>query len=103
MPVLRPLALGLSKGSTDAEAVAEAWRRSGADGLRLIDGEYAAVIVTDGSIRVTLIRDHIGTHPLLWHFDGCFVRYATSMAALLATLPDRPRVDEVTVARFLRT
>jgi asparagine synthase (glutamine-hydrolysing) len=93
--------LGRLQSTTDAELVAAAWTLWGAGAPAHLQGEYAAAVVEAAPGRVTLVRDHIGTHPLLWHSDGRCVHFATSMAALLDALPSTPFPDEATVAGFL--
>jgi asparagine synthase (glutamine-hydrolysing) len=91
----------LSADHPDAQLFAAAWERWGEATPERIHGEYAAAIVDPSRGTVTLVRDHIGTHPLLWHSDGRCVHFATSMASLLSMLPVRPGPDESRIAAYL--
>jgi len=93
--------LSMAPALTDVELFAAAWQRWGEATPERIHGEYAAAIVDPSRGTVTLVRDHIGTHPLLWHSDGRCVHFATSMASLLSMLPVRPGPDESRIAAYL--
>jgi asparagine synthase (glutamine-hydrolysing) len=93
--------VSLTVAHTDHELFAAAWDRWGEDAPVRVHGEYAAAVVESTRSTVTLVRDHIGTHPLFWHTDGRCVCFATSMPLLLSVLPSRPAPDEERIAGYL--
>jgi asparagine synthase (glutamine-hydrolysing) len=87
--------------SSDAALLAAAWRRWGEDAPNHVHGDYAAIVVEQRRRRITMLRDHIGSVPIVWHSDGRCVRVATSMTLLLPTLPGRPAPDEGRITDYL--
>lgn len=94
--------LGTGVEEDDARLIARAWERWGVATPEHLQGEYAFAVHEPDERRVILVRDHVGTHPLVWHLDGNCVRFATSMGLLLGLLTRRPEVDVDTVAAYLR-
>jgi asparagine synthase (glutamine-hydrolysing) len=88
--------------ASDAALVARAWRRWGPSAPQHLHGDYAAAIHDPAENRLVLLRDHVGTRPLYWHWGGGVFSFATFLPVLLELLPERPAPDAVTVGAFLR-
>ncbi len=95
-------ALGAAGTAGDAALIAAAWRRWGAESPSHLLGDYAIALHDAGAGRALLARDHIGTRPLHWHWDGRRLSFATFLPALLALLPEAPGPDEEAIAAYLR-
>lgn len=67
---------------SDERVVLEVFRTMGAQGLRLINGDFAGA-VHDGE-KLVLFRDHMGIRPLFWYQDERMIAFATDLRALLA-------------------
>lgn len=93
--------LGLDDIPRSAELLALAWRKWGMSAPKHLYGDFAAVLHDGAQGRVILLRDHVGTRPLYWHFANGVLRFATFLPDLLALLPARPGVDESAVSSFL--
>lgn len=87
---------------TDANLVALAWRRRGRSAPEQLFGDYAAAIYEPDKDRLTLVRDHVGSRPLYWHWADGVLSFATFLPVLLKLLPRRPEPDEVSIGAFLR-
>ncbi len=95
-------ALGAADTAGDAALIAAAWRRWGAECPSHLLGDHAIALHDAGAGRALLVRDHIGTRPLHWHWDGRLLSFATFLPALLALLPEAPGPDEEAIAAYLR-
>ena len=86
---------------TDADLIAAAWRRFGAECPRRLVGDFAFVIWDGRTQELFAARDALGARPLHFALTGrCF--YAATDAAALLDCPgvDR-RIDESAVAAHL--
>ena len=95
-------ALRADGDGADPVLIAAAWGRWGAECPPHLLGDYAFALQDTEAGRALLVRDHIGTRPLHWHWDGRRLSLATFLPALLALLPEAPGADEEAVAAFLR-
>lgn len=86
----------------DPELIAAAWRQWRGEAPAHLLGDYAFALLDAEADQALLVRDHIGTRPLHWHWDGTRLSFATFLPALLALLKAPPGPDEETVAAFLR-
>lgn len=94
--------LGASGAARDDDLVASAWRRWGRNAPAYLYGDYAAAIHEPFENRLTLVRDHVGSRPLYWHWGDGTLSFATFLPVLLKLLRDRPESDEITVGAFLK-
>jgi len=98
------LSVALSSGSDRGSdyLIALAAERWGQNAAQHVCGEYVASVY-DPSLRTGfLLRDHIGTRPIYWHWEDGILSFATGLADLLAILSDKPEPDEETIAAFLQ-
>jgi len=94
--------LGAAEDASDADLVARAWGKWGEEAVDKLLGDFAVVLHDAGKRRVALIRDHIGTRPLYWHWAAGRLTFATFIPDLLALLPSRPGPNLGAVAAYLR-
>lgn len=94
--------LGNADGARDSTVVAAAWARWGQEMFSRLLGDYAGCVYDPGARRVALFRDHIGTRPLYWHWDGVRLSVASFLPDLLALLPHAPAPHEEAIAALLR-
>ena len=97
-------ALGEQRPLGGAALFARALQRWGETAPERIQGDFAVACYRPEEGRALLIRDHIGTRPLHWHWDGNVgaLSFATFLPTLLALLPVRPGPDEAAIAAYLR-
>src|SRR6056297_628166 len=62
---------------TDAQLLARAWERWGYNAPERLYGEYAAAIHFPEERRAVLLRDHVGSRPLYWHWQNGVLSFAT--------------------------
>jgi (carboxyethyl)arginine beta-lactam-synthase len=75
-----PAADGTGAG---AELLLACYLRYGPEGLRLVDGRFAAVLIEDGTVVVA--TDHAGSVPLYLRYGPAAVEVATEAKALVGT------------------
>lgn len=94
--------LGRPMETPEAILLAQAWSKWGESTPRQFLGDYAAVLHDEEADTAVLLRDHIGTRPLYWHWQNKRLSFVTFLPDLLALLPERPGPNEDAVAAFLR-
>ena len=70
--------------SSDTEVLLEAWRRWGAQSLRMLRGMFAFAIFEERTGRLVLARDPFGIKPLFIHRNGNGLAFASEAKALVA-------------------
>jgi len=87
--------------ASDPALIAGAYDLWGPTAHERLYGDFAVALWDEGTRRLILARDALGTRSLYYHFDGASVRYATSLHLLLA-IPGMPRdIDELALANFM--
>ena len=87
--------------TSDAALLLAMFERWGGDGVARCLGAFAFAHWDAEARRLTLGRDCLGHHSLLFHRNGDTVVFSNRLSALLA-MPDVPRaIDELGVANFL--
>ncbi len=85
----------------DARILLTAWEKFGDDIWSTLRGPFAVAIWNPSSRTLTLARDHLGLHVVMWHKSEQFFAFATMPKGLFA-LPDVPReLSEEKFADFL--
>ncbi len=70
--------------SSDTEVLLEAWRRWGAQSLRMLRGMFAFAIFEERTGRLVMARDPFGIKPLFIHRNGSGLAFASEAKALVA-------------------
>ncbi|MGD9547414.1 MAG: hypothetical protein AB7V45_07650 [Candidatus Krumholzibacteriia bacterium] len=84
-----------------ARALAEAYRRWGADFVHQVTGEYSFLLFDPVEDVFLAGRDPLGTRPLFYYDHGGLIGIATDSACLLSLGGRIPEPDPVSVFRFL--
>lgn len=96
-------ALGLSERETCSipDLVLEAYRRLGADGLRLMIGDFVFALWDARRSELVLCTDSIGLRVLYYHVSPDYVCWSSRSRALLDALSLPAEIDEAYVAAYL--
>ncbi len=94
--------LAASAVSRDSDLISQAWLRWGTETPNHFFGDYAFAINEPLENRLTLVRDHVGSRPLYWHWADGVLSFASFLPVLLELLPEKPKPDETAVGAFLR-
>jgi asparagine synthase (glutamine-hydrolysing) len=70
--------------SSDTEVILKAYHRWGSDCVTRFLGMFAFVIAERDSGRLVMARDRLGIKPLYWARTGQWLRFASTLPALLA-------------------
>ena len=87
---------------SDTEVVLAAYRRWGRQCLHRFRGMFALALWDADRETLVLIRDRFGVKPLYYRLAGGRFSFASEIRGLLAGPGDRPAVDVVSAAEFLR-
>jgi asparagine synthase (glutamine-hydrolysing) len=79
--------------SSDTEVLLEAWRRWGAQSLRMLRGMFAFAIFEERTGRLVMARDPFGIKPLFIHRNGSGLAFASEAKALVAATGQGLGVD----------
>lgn len=85
---------------SDTEVVLEALMREGIDACHRFNGMFAIAWYDPTAQRLTLIRDRFGIKPLVYHWDGQSLAFASELKAL-CTLPVRKALDMQSLQDYL--
>ncbi|MBL3677608.1 MAG: N-acetylglutaminylglutamine amidotransferase [Alphaproteobacteria bacterium] len=95
-------ALGYSFFSTgDTEVILKAYHAWGADCVQHFSGMFAFVVWERDTGRVFMARDRMGVKPLYIHKTDKFLRFASSLPALLAAGGVDTRIDPVALHHYM--
>ena len=86
---------------SDARVLLQAWERFGHDIWTLLRGPFAAAIWNPKIRILTLARDHLGLHPLLWHSSVRFFAFSSMPNGLFAFEDVPRRLNDEKMADFL--
>lgn len=87
---------------SDCELLLVAYRREGIEGLRRLDGQWAAALLDERAGKLILCRDRWGIAPLYYTQVGDAVYFASEIKALLTVSGSAPRPDAATVRDWMR-
>lgn len=86
---------------TDAELVLRAYETWGEDCPHHVDGEYAFLLWDERRRELVCMKDHAGTRPLHYHWDGRRLLVASDLAGVLAAGDFEPRPNRGMIAEHL--
>jgi asparagine synthase (glutamine-hydrolysing) len=91
------------RGGSDTEVLLNAWEHWGPERtLFSLNGMFAFAVWDRQERCLTLVRDHFGIKPLVWHHSSEGLFFASELKALLRE-PSCPReIDPASVAAYLR-
>ncbi|MBX3103140.1 MAG: asparagine synthase (glutamine-hydrolyzing) [Bacteroidetes bacterium] len=93
--------MGIAAHTTsDTEVVLEALIREGIDACHRFNGMFAIAWYDTLEKRLTLIRDRFGIKPIVYHWDGRSLAFASEVKAL-CTLPISRQIDLQSVQDYL--
>jgi hypothetical protein len=98
------LAYGEVYGFSSAAAeVLRAWRTSGLDGVRRLDGSFSTVLLDRSTGSVHIVSDLVGRRTLRWFADHDALLVSSHDLPIVATGLCRPEIDLCTAATILST
>lgn len=86
---------------SDTEVLLRLLVRDGLDGLRDVDGMFAACLLDRRSRSVLLVRDRMGKKPLYYGSPQGRLLFASELKAILAVLPRRPELNRQALHDYL--
>jgi asparagine synthase (glutamine-hydrolysing) len=87
--------------SDEPTALADDYRRGGADFVRSLDGSFGGLVVDGKRERVILFNDRYGGERIYYHATHDAFYFASEAKALLEVLPQLRAFDEDGVAQYL--
>ncbi|MCG3176810.1 MAG: Asparagine synthetase [glutamine-hydrolyzing] 1 [Candidatus Omnitrophica bacterium] len=87
---------------SDCELLLAAYRSSGLDGLRRLDGQWAAALLDSRNGSLVLCRDRFGIAPLYYARLGGAWYFASEIKALYAVAEFTPSPDPAAVRDWMR-
>jgi len=87
--------------SSDSEVILKAYHAWGEQCVEHFNGMFAFVIYERDSGRVFMARDRLGIKPLYFIKTPAFLRFASTMPALLKTLAQTPEIDPVALHHYM--
>ncbi len=85
----------------DTEVLVHAWEEWGATGVERLRGMFAFAIYDRRQRSLFLARDRFGIKPLYVARQNNLIAFASELPALLALLPERPRLNPRPLAHLL--
>ncbi|KAF3362991.1 Asparagine synthetase [Chlamydiales bacterium STE3] len=70
---------------TQEEILIAGYEKKGIDFLKMIDGEFAIVLIDQEKNTFYLVRDRIGKKPLYWYQDRQYFLFSSELKSLLAS------------------
>lgn len=89
------------RSETDTEVILAAYERWGTDCLTHFNGMFAFAIWDARQDALFIARDRLGIKPLYYHLQGSCFLFASEIKAILAVLPERPRVDTALIDSYM--
>ncbi|MTD16386.1 N-acetylglutaminylglutamine amidotransferase [Nakamurella sp. YIM 132087] len=86
---------------SDTEVVLKAYHRWGTDFVQHFKGMFALAVLERGSGRLVLARDRLGIKPLYLHRTSQFLRFASTLPALLAGGDVDTSIDPVALQYYM--
>ncbi len=99
-PALRER-LGLDADVTQPALIAHAYARLGAEACALLRGTYVLVAYDRERELATVLRDHLGGHPLVYARAGAGALFAEHERAIVDLLPSTPGPDRLALAQWI--
>lgn len=87
---------------SDGEVVLPLYRDDAKGFVQHVQGMFAVAILDERHHRLTLVRDRNGIKPLYWANIGDVLYFASELKAILALLPEHPRLSTDALRTFLR-
>lgn len=87
--------------SSDSEVILKAYHAWGDQCVEHFNGMFAFVIYERDSGRVFMARDRLGIKPLYFIKTPAFLRFASTLPALLKTLTQTPEIDPVALHHYM--
>jgi len=85
----------------DTEVLLKAWHCWGRDSLRRLDGMFAFAIREWNSGRTTLVRDRLGIKPLYYTVTRDYLRFASSLPALVVAGGVAGEIDPMALNAYM--
>ncbi len=87
---------------SDTEVIIHGYKQWGAEVLNRLNGMFGLAIWDERRKRLILARDPMGIKLVYYRVQGGSVIFGSELRAVLAALPDRPRIDPTALNLFLR-
>jgi asparagine synthase (glutamine-hydrolysing) len=99
--LLLQLGTTLPLDRSDAAIALSVFERRGIDGLRLLIGDWSAVIWNSRDRTLHLARDYMGVRPLYYYVDAHSASWSSSLGELAMRTGRVDALDERFIARFM--
>jgi len=86
---------------SDSEVILKSYHAWGKECVSRFNGMFAFVIVERDTGRVFMARDRLGIKPLYFIKTPGYLRFASTLPALLKTLPSIPDIDPVALHYYM--
>jgi asparagine synthase (glutamine-hydrolysing) len=87
---------------SDTEVIVHGYKQWGTEVLNRLNGMFGLAIWDERRKRLILARDPMGIKLVYYRVEGGSVVFGSELRAVLAALPDRPRIDPTALNLFLR-
>ena len=78
-----------------ADALLDHFRSRGPEFVTFLDGEFNIVIYEPASRRLTILNDHVGSHPMYYWQDGESLHFGSEKKFVLVSCQRKPVIDPV--------
>lgn len=89
------------KSHTDTEVILHLYEDHGTDAVHHLNGMFAFALWDAACARLWLCRDRIGIKPLVYHWDGRSLRFASEIKALLQDPAVCRQIDPYALSLYL--